>query len=383
MILAEKDTLSPTQIVDVRLEVLGEGKKALRSRQRVRLHIGTAEVLCRLSVLNDTNEIAQGRSDFAQLRLEMPVSAVPGERFVIRSYSPQITIAGGAIIDALAQKHRRKDFSAARTFLNSLEDSNDHVSRSRLFVERAGENGASFSDLQAATGLRKELISKALEENVRVDAVVKTGNHYLSKASFESLKAKAIAEIKHHHTREPLSKGIPRETLKERVFGFTEPEIFRGVLASLESERQTRTDHELVSSADHRAKLSDEEAKVLERLRAMYGGDGLEAPKLEEGLAEASRMTRLNRDATRKVFQLLISAGDVVKITEDLYVSGKALTHLQRRLSAHAAATSDRLVDVPKFKEIAGVSRKYAIPLLEYFDREKITLRKGDKRLIL
>jgi selenocysteine-specific elongation factor len=115
----------------------------------------------------------------------------------------------------------------------------------------------------------------------------------------------------------------------------------------------------------------------------MYGGDGLEAPKLEEGLAEASRMTRLNRDATRKVFQLLISAGDVVKITEDLYVSGKALTHLQRRLSAHAAATSDRLVDVPKFKEIAGVSRKYAIPLLEYFDREKITLRKGDKRLIL
>jgi selenocysteine-specific elongation factor len=222
-----------------------------------------------------------------------------------------------------------------------------------------------------------------LEENVRLNAVVKTGNYYLSKASFESLKAKAIAEIKRHHAREPISKGMPRETLKERVFSFTAPEIFKGVLASLESERKTRTDHELVSSADHRAKLSDEETKVLERLRAMYGGDGLEAPKLEEGLLEASRMTRLNREAARKVFQLLISAGDVVKITDDLYVSGKALTNLQRRLGVHAAATSDRLVDVPKFKEIAGVSRKYAIPLLEYFDREKITLRKGDKRLIL
>jgi selenocysteine-specific elongation factor len=383
MILAEKDALSPTQIVDVRLEVLSESKKPLRSRQRVRLHIGTAEVLCRLSILNDTNEIVQGQSDFAQLRLEMPVSAVPGERFVIRSYSPQVTIAGGTIIDAVAQKHKRKDVPEAKTFLNSLEVSKDSVSRSRLFVERAGESGASFSDLQAAMGFRKELISEGLEENVRLNAVVKTGNYYLSKASFESLKAKAIAEIKRHHAREPISKGMPRETLKERVFSFTAPEIFKGVLASLESERKTRTDHELVSSADHRAKLSDEETKVLERLRAMYGGDGLEAPKLEEGLLEASRMTRLNREAARKVFQLLISAGDVVKITDDLYVSGKALTNLQRRLSAHAAATSDRLVDVPKFKEIAGVSRKYAIPLLEYFDREKITLRKGDKRLIL
>ena len=383
MILAEKDALSPTQIVDVRLEVLSESKKPLRSRQRVRLHIGTAEVLCRLSILNDTNEIVQGQSDFAQLRLEMPVSAVPGERFVIRSYSPQVTIAGGTIIDAVAQKHKRKDVPEAKTFLNSLEVSKDSVSRSRLFVERAGESGASFSDLQAAMGFRKELISEGLEENVRLNAVVKTGNYYLSKASFVSLKSKATAEIKRHHAREPLSKGMPRETLKERVFSFTEPEIFKGVLASLEWERKIRTDHELVSSADHRAKLSEEETRVLERLRSLYGGEGLEAPKLEEGLLEASRMTRLNREAARKVFQLLISAGDVVKITDDLYVSGKALTNLQRRLSAHAAATSDRLVDVPKFKEIAGVSRKYAIPLLEYFDREKITLRKGDKRLIL
>ena len=216
-----------------------------------------------------------------------------------------------------------------------------------------------------------------------MDAVVKTGNHYLSKESFEGLKAKAIAEIKSHHTREPLSKGIPRETLKEKVFSFTAPEIFKAVLASLESERRIRTDHEVVSSADHRAKLSDEETRVLERLRAMYGGDSLESPQLEDGLVEASRMTRLNRDATRKVFQLLVSVGEVVKITDDLYVSGKALTNLQKKLSAYAAATTDRSVDVPKFKEIAGVSRKYAIPLLEYFDREKITRRTGDKRLIL
>ncbi|MGC2236264.1 MAG: selenocysteine-specific translation elongation factor [Pyrinomonadaceae bacterium] len=384
MMLGEKGVLRPTQIFDAEVEVLKEAKRSLKSRQRVRVHIGTIEALARVQVLNDEGEIQKGEKDFVQLRLETPVAAIPNERFIIRSYSPQITIAGGRILDALAQKHRRKDIENIRKYLqNLIEAENDKSKQIKLYLETAGERGLTFADLQARTGLRAEILQKAIAENTGKKAVIEAESFFIARTPFENLKTKTRSEIENHHKREPLARGILRETLREQVFAYLPPEIFKSVLANLEKDGKIKAEKETVRLAAHNLELSAEEKALRENLEKIYKNAKLEAPKLEDALIESTIGAKLSREHARKVFQLLVNAGKVVKVTEEFYFSAEAISELVKNLKDFAAASPDRLIDVAAFKDMANVSRKYAIPLLEYFDREKLTRRAGGKRLIL
>lgn len=386
MVLSEKDALRPTQIFDAEIEVLKDAKRALKSRQRVRAHLGTIEALARIQVLNEAGEIAAGAKDFVQLRLETPVATIPGERFILRSYSPQITIAGGRVLDAQAARHRRKDAENVRRVLQNLIEAENAGERGRqlkIYLETAGERGADFGDLRAQTGWRDAVLQKALAENLEKKAIVEAESFYLARSPFENLKAKTLAEIEAHHRREPLSRGIGRETLREKIFSHLPAEIFKAVLSSLERDAKIAAEKDSVRAAAHNLELSAEEKILRERLEKIYAQAKLEVPTLEAALDESIRGTKLNRQQARKVFQLFLNASELVKVTEDFYFRREMLDELIEKLKNFAAQTPDRLIDVPKFKEIAGVSRKYAIPLLEYFDREKRTRRAGDKRLIL
>lgn len=385
MVLAEKNVLRPTQIFDAEIEVLENAKRSLKSRQRVRVHIGTIEALARVQVLNETNEIAQGAKDFVQLRLETPIVAVPNERFIIRSYSPQITIAGGKILDAPAQKHRRKDIENVRKYLqNLIEAENDKAKQIKLFLGTAGEHGLTFFDLQARTTWRTEILQKAIRENIEKKAVVQAENFYLARTPFENLKSNTLTEIENFHKKEPLARGILRETLREKIFAHLPPEIFKAVLSNLETENKIAAEKDIVRLALHSLELSAEEEQIRENLEKIYQTAGLEVPTLENALQEAARGTKSSPEKSRKIFQLFLNSGEIVKITEEFYFAKKAIDDLINKMREFAdLKTADRLIDVAVFKGIAGVSRKYAIPLLEYFDRERITRRAGDKRLIL
>jgi selenocysteine-specific elongation factor len=386
MVLCEKDALQPTQIFDAEIEVLKDAKRALKSRQRVRAHLGTIEALARIQVLNEAGEIAPGAKDFVQLRLETPVATIPGERFILRRYSPQVTIAGGRVLDAQAVKHRRKDTDAARRVLQNLieaENAGDKARQLKIYLETNAERGAGYADLQAWTGWRESVLRQALTENTEKKSVIEANGFYLARTPFENLKAKTLAEIEAHHRREPLAKGIGRETLREKIFARLPAEIFKTILAALEKDARITTEKDSVRAAAHNLELSGEEKILREKLEKIYARAKLEVPTLDAALDEATRGTKLDRQQARKVFQLFLNASEIVKVTEDFYFRRDALDELIGKLKDYAARTSDRLIDVPKFKEIAGISRKYAIPLLEYFDREKRTRRAGDKRLIL
>jgi len=386
MILTAANVLRPTQIFDAQIEVLKDAKRSLKSRQRVRVHIGTLEALARVQVLNEANEIAQGDTDFVQLRLEIPVAAISGERFIIRSYSPQITIAGGKILDALTIKHRRKDIDEVRKHLTNLikaEAENDKAKQIKLFLETANEKGLTATDLQARTGWLDEILKKAIAENVEKGAIVKADNFYIARTPFENLKAKTLAEIEGYHRREPLTKGILRETLREKIFAHLAPDIFKTTLIHLEQDEKIYAEKDFVRASSHKQELSADEIKVRERLSEIYTKAKLEVATLENVLNESIESTKLTREHARKIFQLLLNSGEIVKVTEDFYFSKKTIAELIDKIKKFSSKSSDRLIDVAAFKDMAGVSRKYAIPLLEYFDREKLTRRAGDKRLIL
>ncbi len=386
MILAESGVLRPTQIFDAQVEVLKDAKKNLKSRQRVRIHIGTIEALARVQVLNETGEIERGTKDFVQLRLEVPIVCIPNERFIIRSYSPQITIAGGKVLDNNAVRHRRKDAESIVKYLQNLVDADTQKDKAeivKLYLDTAGEHGLNFNDLQAKTGWRGEILKKSLTENIEKRAVIEAEKSFVSRTSFELLKTRTLNEIESFHKKEPLARGILRETLREKIFAHLPPEIFKAILESLSKDAKIAAEKDTVRAAAHNLELSKDEAILREKLDGIYRTAKLEAPKLEEALLDSIKGTKLNREHARKIFQLLLNSGEIVKISEEFYFARTEIQLLIEKLKVFAATDSDRLIDVPKFKDIAGVSRKFAIPILEYFDREKITRRAGDKRIIL
>ena len=171
--------------------------------------------------------------------------------------------------------------------------------------------------------------------------------------------------------------------MREKIFAHLAPEIFKTVLSSLEKERKIAAEKDVVNIASHSRQHSADEKLIYERLEQIYRKPKLEVPTLENALEQAVDGVKLQKQQARKVFQLFLDAGEIVKVTEDFYFTREAIAELIEKLKDFAMKSPDRLIDVPAFKDIAGISRKYAIPLLEYFDREKLTRRAGDKRLIL
>jgi selenocysteine-specific elongation factor len=381
MVLAEKGILRPTQAFDSEVEVLADANRPLRSRQRVRFHIGSTEALARIIILNDRGEIASGESGLVQLRLESPVVAAIGDRFVLRSYSPQVTVAGGVVLDTSVTRHRRKERADAIAYLNALAESmNDPGQTVQLLVSHAGERGTDYAEIRAKTAWTDSTVKNAIGNAANIFVA---GDALITRSSLEALKAKIVNELKAFHAREPLLTGIPREMVRERVFSGTLVEIAAAVFRELGTEQKIESAGEMVRLAGHASELRPVEFAAKSKLETIYRFAKLEPPKLSEALGEAAAVSKLKPDNVRRIFQLLIDAGEVVKVSDEFYFHSEQISNLKANLAAFRDATPDRSIDVSKFKELAGVSRKYAIPLLEYFDRAKVTVRSGDKRLIL
>ncbi len=386
MMLATAGALLPTQSIDTEIEILPSAAKPLRSRQRVRVHLGTLEVLARVQIINEAGEIQPGQKGFVQLRLESPAAAVPGERFVIRSYSPQVTIAGGKVLDNSAARHRRRDFPAAEKWLAQMAGATrarDKNLQLKLLLQNSGERGLSENDLQARTGWQTGVLRTVLAELVAGLLVTDAGGIFLSPEHFESLAAKTFSEIEAHHKSSPLSRGLPRETLREKLFAHLPEEVFRKTLDKLEADGKIAGEKDIVRAAAHGLELSPADENLRESLREIYLAAGLEVPPTETALGEAAAKADLSAQHARKILQLLLDSGELIAVAGDLLFHREALNAAIQKVRDHAGETTDRLIDIAVFKELAGISRKYAIPLLEYFDRERITRRAGDKRLVL
>ena len=381
MTVAEANSLRPVRIFDARVEVLKDAPNGMRSRQRVRVHIGTAEVLARIQVLSPQAEAPAGASELIQFRLERPVAAVLGERFIVRSYSPQITIAGGTILDPFPAKHRSRDIDAARELLTALDAAaGDKAETIRLFIAASGKTGISFADLKARTGWTSDVIRECLDVIEADGKAVNAGSIFVDASRFADLRTNTLSAVLAHHRREPLSKGMPREELKQKIFSKLPAELFASVITSLEAERKLVSEQDIVRSADHSLSMTAEEAAFIQLVTKEISAAGMAPAKIDEVIIKASAVSGI---AAPRGLKLLSAAGDIVRVSSEFYFSRTAIDTLTETLRSRAEHLPNRLIDVPAFKDLAGVSRKYAIPLLEYFDKVGITKRAGDKRIIM
>lgn len=324
MVLADAGAFRSTSVFDAKVTMLSDASRPLKSRQRVRVHIGTAELMARVKVLNEAGEIAAGESGYAQFRLESETIGVIGDRYIIRTYSPQRTVAGGVIVDPFAARHRRKDFLKVVEKLGAIADARYDPERITLLIASSAAYGITADELRYQTGLNVKTLRACLSD------LIKTG------------KA-VIVESRYY-----LPHFAPRVATVER---------------SLEIE------------------LTQAESDFKTRLIESLARCGKEPPKAAEMIAETSGSIYLSEKRVAELLRSFSDSGEIARVSDDLIFSTNAVNEIVRLV--RDSASGDRTIDVARFKKLTGLSRKYAIPLLEYFDRTNVTRRYGDKRIIL
>lgn len=364
-----------TSMVDVRLQVLSGAPRPLEHRARIRFHHGTSESLGRV-VLLGRDALEAGGEAIVQIRLESPVLAAPGDRFIVRSYSPQATIGGGVILDALALKHRQSD-TQALVWLEHLE-AGDERERIRLRLERAGVRGISLLDLAAQTGLTDHTITEQMAALVREKrAVEAAASLWFDAGAAVALRDSVLATLKAFHKRDPLAPGMSVEELRSVLFSQSPVDIFRTVTAELMAADKIVRDRDVFVLAGRGSALSPEDQAGKASVESLLGSVGLEALQLGDVAARAG----LPEPKAKKYCDLLTRDGKLVRLGDLLY-HRTVLDDLKTRVQARKAV--DSALDIAAFRELTGgLSRKYTIPLLEWLDRERVTRRVGDKREIL
>lgn len=383
MLLTEPDVLCPAQSFDAEVEVLSDSAGPLRTRQRIRVHIGTAEVLARVVVVAGPL-IHPGEKGFVQLRLESPVAAILGERFIVRSYSPQETIAGGSILGSSEARFRRRNAPELSEILLSLSAAlTDPSETLRLLIERSADRGQSRAEIRAITGWSNNTVDEAIAKLKAGDLILDSSGVYSSRANVALLERRVLRFVECMHEADRVAQAIPLEKVRADVFRSVRPEVEKAVLNILTSGGKLAVEGDAVRLVGRAARLSESEGAALTHLRNTFETAGLDVPKPDDIIENSASNTGADKEAVKKLFQQLLSSGELVRVNPEIVISSKILDGLIERVRVFADRSPDRLIDVAKFKEIAGVSRKYAIPLLEYFDQRRITARRGDKRLVI
>ncbi|MGH9859419.1 MAG: SelB C-terminal domain-containing protein, partial [Candidatus Acidiferrales bacterium] len=378
MVLAALGRFVPTAQLDARINLLPSAR-ALKNRARVHFHQGTAECIAEAHLFEGT-PLRAGDSVLTQLRLSEPLLVLPGDRFILRQFSPVITIGGGIVLDALAPRHK-------------LAREGPRVSRSLIALETGSAAGilAALCEFDPRAWDLPALIARTgrLESELRAAAaeLATAGTlRIISQQPFVLASAQLLAEtvrrIGEHldafHKSNPLVEGLPKEDLRERVAPGLGPELFRAALDEAARSGAVTVSGDLVKRAGRAIALSPEEARAREQIEQTFARAGLAVPPVKEVLGKLA----IESKRAQKILQLLLREGVLVKVSEELLFHRAAIAALREQLAVYKQTRGDRL-PIAAFKELTGISRKYAIPLLEYLDRERVTRRAADERIIL
>ena len=377
MTLAPPGLLHTTKRLDVSLSVLPSAR-VLKDRARVHLHAYTSETIAEV-VLCAAKELKPGESGFAQLRLVEPVLLLPGDRFILRQFSPVVTIGGGVVIDASPLARRGKQASQNIESLKLLaEGTHEQILAAR--ISRRGPDGLRLIDALAETGWPPSLVASTATALVSPKAApelraLRLNEFLISQAVATQVSEALLGALKKFHDANPLVAGISKEQLRERLG--LRPEIFTGLLDLLTKEKKLEVAGEQVRLPGRGVVMKDEEAEAKKKIEDAFSSAGLEVPYLKDVLAKLP----VDKARAQKIVTLLLRDRVLIKVSDDLVFHRSTLDELRKRLLAFK--TKSASIDVAGFKDLTGVTRKYAIPLLEYFDRERVTRRVGDKREIL
>jgi selenocysteine-specific elongation factor len=370
MTLAAPGTLEPTQRFEVQLSLLKDAK-ALRNRARVHLHAFSSETIAEVA-LYDQMELKPGGTAFAQLRAAEPLLLLPSDRAILRQFSPVVTIGGAIVLDSFPLA-RQKNVDRLAFLKIMAEGTREQTLLAR--IGRRQQEGLTLTAAVRETGLKATVLQPMVSALAQQKRIVQAGDCFVAVEVFSRSRERAIAALDAFHKANPLVAGLGKEELREKL-GLRAP-VLEAVLADLGREKKIEIAGEQVRLAGRGVELKDEEAKAKDQIERAFADAGLKVPLMKEVLASLP----VDKTRAQKLVTLLLRDRVLIKLADELVFHRSALEQL-RRLMAEQKATSPK-IDVGRFKDLIGVTRKYAIPLLEYLDQQRVTRRVGDERIIL
>ena len=373
-VLTHASTFEASDRLDIHIKYLPGAGKKLKNRTLVRFHTGTSETISRI-ILPDREEIEPGEETYAQVIPKTPVVAMSGDRFVIRSYSPVTTVGGGEIIDSLAKKRRKHSMpgEAEKLLRGTGEDRTD------VILERAGLSGISSRRLSIRTGLspgeQEKVLEKLLSEKKAL-LIDRDERRVVSSHAYRDFQDRIMLEIETYHKRHPMKEGLSREELRTTLGDFLDPKLFTKALKDLEDDKKVVADKENVRIEGHRVNLKDEEVLLREKITRIYRDSGLTPPSTKEIMETFSK----EKDAATNILAVMTNSNVLVKVNEDLYFYSESIDRLKQ--DYRELLIRDGKASPASFKDMTGLSRKFIIPLMEYFDKTKLTIRVENHRML-
>ena len=374
-VLSHPGGLQSTYMADISFRLLPDSPWSLKDRARVRFHHGTNEILGRIHFL-DREELLPAEEAYAQIRLESPLAALPKDRYVIRSYSPIQTIGGGEILEVAPRKLRRSRKDLVHHFDILEKGSEMQIIAHQL--QQAGINGLKSAGLIPRTSLpseRLKVLSKDMIREGQVVAVQEDGTWLVHTSCYTQFIDELIGYLKTFHARFALKLGMSKEELKSKS-RLVEDRIFLKALKDLDRKGRIVIQGEKVRLAEHRVQLAGRQGKLKTDIEKEYCQGGVQPPDLGKVFEKLS----VRRPEEKELIHVLLEEDRLVRIKGDLYYHRGVLDQMEGKLKAFLQAHEE--INPGQFKDLFGVSRKYAIPLLEYFDGCKVTMRLGDKRVL-
>jgi selenocysteine-specific elongation factor len=365
MVLSVPGRFRATRHLDCILDLLPSAKP-LKHRAPLHFHAGTAEIEAEVRLLGGATVLKPGGRAFVRMVLREAALILPGDRFIIRMFSPVVTIGGGVVLDTGGVRYRKTDDVGAR--LNVLAG-NDTAAKIALLV-RESKYGMSSGDLVARTGLPESSIETAMRSGF---VFVRQPQLWLmDRGWFDKTRQHLVETVREFHRSHPLLPGIAKEDLRGRELGEALPFVFDALLAEA---KDVVVEGETVRLRTHKVVLKQDEEQARAAIERAFEQAGLAVPTVAEVLAKSG----VEAGRARSLLQILLREKCLIRISEDLVFHHSAVESLRHLLAARKATR----FNVGIFKDWTGISRKYAIPLLEYLDRERVTRREGDERLIL
>ena len=372
-VLGPPDALSPSRRLDVSVEYIAANDKAIKNRTQVRFHVGTSEHLGRILLL-DREELAPGETAPAQLLLDEPAVCLAGDRFVLRSYSPVRTIAGGEVLNPLAP--RRKRFSDQTKHDLAVLQGGEPLEKLAVLIEGAGFAGINAAGLAGLIDLPSGVIKDSLgrllskREAIQYD---KDRGRLIGRGSYDTLGGKVIEELEAFHKAYPLRPGMGKEELRSRIKGLSDQRLAANLLDHLASRGLVAVDRETARLAGHTVTLAGDVKTVEEGLIKAFADAGFTPPAIREVLETLPG----SDPAKREVVDHLLKQGLLVKVKADLLYHREAIDTLWAK--ARESLKKDGDLTTQAFKEQTGLTRKYLIPVLEYFDAQGPDHARGRK----
>jgi selenocysteine-specific elongation factor len=369
--LALPDTLRASSAIDAWLTLLPDAKP-LKQRAPIHVHSYTGETVAQVSIL-EHELLSPGASGYVHLHLANPAALVPGDRFIIRQFSPLLTIGGGQVLDN-SPHWRRRELERHLDFLTNVRMGDP---KQQLFARtaRRAEDGLLVSEAVAETGWTESTVNTVATQLSDSGLILRSGDLLVSREDIDRATEDVRFIVDRFHTQNPLAQGISREELREKAA--LSAVSFDIVLQLLTAGSKAELHGDLVRLHGRGVHMKDDEAQAKQLIETAFSSAGLKVPSLNEVLSGL----KIDRTRAQKIVTLLLRDRILIKLSDDLVFHHNALDQLKQQV--RTMKTQAPQIDVAKFKDATGVTRKYAIPLLEYLDRERVTRRVGDARQIL